>query len=331
MKTTILYSLVLLTMLGIGLSCKKVIEEVKPPVVTKPGSSTTPTSTTPVATTPTTTTPTVPTITIPDTPTANYDNVPQPPANCRIVRTTYKTVIYQGPIIDREVITIDGKTFVVSTTAKTTYSYDNQGRLVKDRQERWLGKVDSVTYQYFSDKIISRQNQYQYTEKKYYSRTDTLVLNAQGLAISKPGSYLKGTFDTNNFLIKGETVRDGYTLSLITQSITNGNIQTKEDYQFGETGTIISTYSYYLTRPNLPTLTTFYGKSSKNLPAKMLISGYGSIAGDGLKYVVVYFYEFDSIGRIKRRIAYGIRLNDKWWYEFDTDGIGITDYEYECP
>ncbi len=330
MKTTMLYSLLFLTLLGVGIGCKKEVEEVKPPVVVGPPTSTT---TPPVSTTTTTPAPETSistTYVTPNSVETAYADVPQPPANCRLLRTTYKTIIYQGPAIDRETVTVGGKTFIVSTNIKTTYFYDNQGRLVKDRQEKWLGKTDSITYQHLQDRIITTQNLYQYGDKKYYNKTDTLLLNKQGLAVGKPGDYTSGIFDAEGFLIRGDMTMNGVILRLITQTMKDRNIQIYEDFLAGEYATMISNYIYYPTRPNLPALTPFYGSSSRNLPARTLVSNKGSsIIRDGEQYYVTYIYSFDDRGRVKRRVNSYTRLSTNW--PFDVDGIGITDYEYDCP
>lgn len=326
-----IYGLILLTLLGLGIGCKKEVEPVKPPVVVSPPTSTTTPPVSPTVTTPAPETIVSTTYIAPTSIETAYADVPQPPVNCRIARTTYKTVIYQGPAIDPEMVTVAGKSLKVSTTIKTTYFYDAQGRLVKDRQEQWLGKTDSTTYQHLPDRIITTRNLYQYSDKKYFTRADTLLLNAQGLAMGRPTAYTRGVFDAEGFLIRGDITKDnGVILRLITQTVKDKNIQVYEDFLAGEYATAILAFTYYPSRPNLPELTPFYGRESRNLPAKTLMSNKGSsIIRDGEQYYMTHIYTFDDKGRLKRRIDAYTRLSTSW--PFSADGINVTDFEYDCP
>ncbi|MCY7357222.1 MAG: hypothetical protein LH609_07070 [Rudanella sp.] len=135
MKTSLTFWVLGLLLLGLG--CKKQVDPVVTPV-TPPVSTTTP----PSATTTTPPSSTTTSFFIPTPPVANYDNIPQPPAGCRIVRTVYKTVTLIPPFLDAETITIGNKTATVHTNTITTYSYDGQGRLSKERQQQWRGPVD---------------------------------------------------------------------------------------------------------------------------------------------------------------------------------------------
>ncbi len=97
MKTTLLYSLLFVTLLGVGIGCKKEVEPVKPPVVVSP--------------------PTSGMASLPITNVDTWGNVVPfvlAPPGCRIVREEIK---YPADIIGYipERMTINGKEFLVST------------------------------------------------------------------------------------------------------------------------------------------------------------------------------------------------------------------------
>jgi hypothetical protein len=327
MKTTMLYSFILLTLLGLGISCKKEVEPVKPPVVVSPPTSTTTPPVSPTITTPAPETIISATYVAPNSIETAYADVPQPPANCRIARTTYKTVVLQGPILEPETIMVDGRIVTVATQTKTSYQYDNQGRLVLDRRVQTRGKTDSLRYKYSPDSVVVNRDIFSFGDNRYYNWVDLLPIDNKGLVKTDVGVL---QYDSEGFLLKRAS-SDGY--NVFTYEIVKNNI-TKTDYYSGYGwGTETFAHEYYPTRPNLPTLTPFYGRESQNLPAKMTRSVKGSsFYSDGLKHQIVYIYVFDGQGRVKRRIASGTKLSPGWPFEADTYGIGVTDYEYEnCP
>lgn len=52
---------------------------------------------------------------------------------------------------------------------------------------------------------------------------------------------------------------------------------------------------------------------------------------DGPVYQKIYTYTYDKLGRVKRMVVNGKALNQGWLIADDTYGVGVTDYEYECP
>lgn len=332
---TLLTTLILLILLGLG--CKKPVERVTPVVTTPPGSTTTsPSATTTSPPSSTTTTPTpsnVPsyTYTIPeDMSTVVYANVPQPPANCRLVRTVYKTGSYGGNENDVEQIVINDKNHKVSAAIISMYRYDQNGRIIDEIRKHWRNYNDTISYQYGQGRIVIKSSVVEGADR--YRSIDTLKLNKQGLSENRRETYKQAYFDSDGFLIRGEIAQNGEFERIITQTVTNGNIQAYSDYLRGSFGTLTKTYPNYAARANLPNLTPFYGRTSRDLPTEEIISNKGSIYySDGLKYRTRYLYQFDQSGRVKRRIAYSVVLNTDWPYAADVNGIGVMDYEYECP
>ncbi len=330
MKTTMTFWI--LGLLWLGLSCKKPVEPVVPPVVTQPPSTTTtpPSSTTTTPPSSTTTTG----FYIPTPPVANYDNVPQPPDGCRIVRTVYKTVTLIPPFLNAETVTIGEKTAIVHTNTITTYTYDRQGRLIKDRRQHWRGQIDSLVYKYLPERVWMEEATWDYASKYYFTRTDTFYLDNRNLAVRITTSLRQGIFSTSSynadgFQVKYESSTGG---TVDTHTIKDKNIVQQSRLLDGGFGTTSVRLEYYLSRSNLPELTQFEGRNSQNLLLKRVLSSAGSLfypSGDVFQQN--YYYEFDSRGRVKRQIVYSYSLNPGWPYQTDSGGIGITDFEYECP
>lgn len=258
-----------------------------------------------------------------------YPTVPEPPRNCRLVRIVYKGIKYSGISIDPEVIEINGQIYNVSVLTTSAFRYDQRGRLLEELRRHWRNYTDTLTYAHDEKRVVIYSSLVHGGER--YRTTDTLRLNERGLAENKPGDYLTASFDNDGFLLRGERVQNGEYVRLITQTIVNQNITSIVDYLRGSFGTMTKRYPQYIARPNLPNSTPFYGSTSRNLPDEEIISNKGSIYySDGPKYRTRYLYQFDQLGRVKRRIAYGVTLNTDWPFVFDEQGIGITDYEYEC-
>lgn len=91
-------------------------------------------------------------------------------------------------------------------------------------------------------------------------------------------------------------------------------------------------FDYNLNRPNLPVIDQFRGQLSRNLPTKEVWEMHQSSQfPNGPVYQKIYTYTYDKLGRVKRRVVNGKALNPGWLIEDDTYGVGVTDYEYECP
>jgi hypothetical protein len=324
MKTTILYSVVLLTMLGIGLSCKKVIEEVKPPVVTKPGSSTQPTSTTPVAT----------------TPTADTAWLSAYPPGCQLVKTVYKpSATGRSSVLDMETIKLDdGQNVKISVLSTSYYKYDGQGRIVEvkdvlaDSNFYWLYKFN------YKETILTLETTFTSRKENKTDITpiDTMVLYPNGFI----RHYRIGTIGPGRqYNQDGQLINKyGSTVTELANRYENGNLIWESAIQRliylngvrTETTDQTVEYKYDLTHANLPVIYQYEGKLSRNLPIES--NRYACCDfGGALVYRETLTYTFDERGRVKRRVRHGTGYN-QWLIIPDVDGVGVTDYEYgNCP
>ena len=147
MKTTMLYSLLFLMMLGVGIGCKKEVEEVKPPVVVTPPVSTTPAS---------------------------------PTTAGKIVRIVFKEASKQ--VFDDvlpEQVTINGKAVIVNKKNETAYFYDSQNRLVLEVLQESPTLIDSTRFYYYPTYVVSAG--YGYKNGKLVGQLiDTLSVDENG-------------------------------------------------------------------------------------------------------------------------------------------------------
>ncbi len=249
-----------------------------------------------------------------------------PLTSCRIKQMVYKNGNLQLPTIDRENITVDGKSLTVSTKNTTVYTYDSQNRLIKERRLHSVGKADSIIYVYKEKTILVFNYEYDVFDKKYYYKKDTLLLNNNGFVVKKAG-YKTLEYDTAGFLIKSVFTGGSYSAVVSAENIIRIGGYTEGGY-----GTQGWRYQYDSLRSNIPNLTPFYGSESRNLLIKATTFVFGSIYySDSDKYKIEYSYDFYSNKQVRRRIAYGTAINKSWPFEYDANGIGVTDFTYDCP
>lgn len=269
-------------------------------------------------------------------------NPPQPPPNCRIVMTTYK-----DPTIGREanlvkepetIVLDDGEKIQVSRVNQTIYKYDGQGRIVEVAGQN-TSTYSSGRFNYTDDFVI---HYYEYTAVGNSTPNitrDTIPLDEQGIrtryrSLGKPYLFYNeagqiadvDNIPGNNTVPYGQTHQytDG---NLVQQIVTANWIQRDGQWVGGDIW--YKYYRYSLSRPNLPIIYQYQGKPSRNLPVEE--QWYVSALGQAPVYRKTLTYTYDKLGRVKRRIAYGRSLNRSWLIEDDLYGVGVTDYEYECP
>ena len=314
MKTTMLYSLLFLTMLGVGIGCKKEVEEVKPPVVVTPPVSTTPAS--PTMTPPSTTTATP----IPVTDVASLTAVPPvlTVANCRLVRTVQK-MGGLSILRDPEILITPNYSLTISAADGTNYTYDGQGRL----KSKYFDRNDSLTYSYTPDSI--RIAAYRRSSSDV-PPLELIQLNTNGLAVRNRASQLSNEYDTEGYVIRQYSGnRTSY-----RYKIENGN--EVEMRWFSASGDVVNQTTYYSDRPNLPAPTIIFGKPSRNLPKQLIKSIYGSeLYDDGPVNQADYYYVYDARGLVKRRITVRTTRNTRWSFATYDETTSIIDYTYECP
>lgn len=192
-------------------------------VVSPPTSTTTP----PVSPTVTTPAPIASyTYTFPDDmATIVYSGISSPPTNCRLVRTTYKSVSQNPKLpIESEMITINNTTVLVRTITKTVYIYDQQKRLTQQLSNQLLIATDSVTYSYMPNYIVVKISKLASLSDTRYRSVDTLLLNTEGLSQRRPGDYTAAYFDKDGYLSRGEIIKNGEVLRLINHQIKDTNI-----------------------------------------------------------------------------------------------------------
>ncbi|MBD2751759.1 hypothetical protein [Spirosoma validum] len=224
------------------------------------------------------------------------------------------------PLIDSEKVSINGESFVVSTTQKSVYSYDNQGRILTEYNTYTNGKADSVLYLYTSEAVTIRATTI--TPSSKTSTTNVVALNSQGWAEHRPDTY-KATYD-----------KEGYLTSLKyafgDASVINGNVV---DQPFGgddATPTYTYRYQYDLNKAGVAPIQTFYGKGSRNLLTRYVIENdrHDSIYGDS--YIGDYDYLFDEKGRIKRQTFRG-KQGELIGFLFEADKVIVKEFTYICP
>ncbi|MGM9509266.1 hypothetical protein ACS5NO_16135 [Larkinella sp. GY13] len=265
-------------------------------------------------------------------------NLPQPPKGCKIVRTTYK-----NPSVGRtgdqlwepETVTLDdGRKVPVSCVTKTTCLYDNQNRIVEIRSQYLDNQYWLFKYTYTSDFVITYQ---EYSGKtKPYIEIDTTSLNDQGLINRRQGLGEPYYFyNQDDQLVDREPDRPGQSQVYIDGNMVEYVVYQSWGMRDGEWfayDRFLQRYSYLTTRPNLPVIHQFRGNESRNLPLKEIWQLESSPDfGTQQVYQKTYTYWYDQQGQVKRRIVHGKPLIGGWLIEDDLYGVGVTDFEYECP
>ncbi|WP_128546366.1 hypothetical protein [Larkinella soli] len=262
-------------------------------------------------------------------------NLPQPPHGCRIVKTIYKVMNNsKKQLPDAETISIEnGPRVRIGTGVTTTYSYDDLGRLLEEKNSQFI-----IKYSYRLNKIFIQRMWFD-TNKANNMMADQVKeynLNNWGKIIADSTS--KETYDALGNIIQ---ITNATSTSFYDYNIGN-LIQYTLDFRSGSEkdipttltrrGALIISYSYLPNRPNLPQIKSFESSHSKNLLLKKVIEAKESGEwGEGKLYQINYSYLYDKQGRVKRQIKYGYSLSPLWLTEEDPSGISVTDYEYECP
>jgi uncharacterized protein YcfL len=252
------------------------------------------------------------------------------PSSCLIASQTTKELISasQPSTLDPETVTINGESFQVTTTKKSVYTYDTQGRILTEYNQ-YAGsqahyaqaKADSVFYQYGPSTIIIHTVMFVDSGKK--ERTYEVALNNQGFAEKQSTTNL-ATYDKDGYLT---TLRDEYGKNIA--KIDNGNII---ELEYGNTtiGSIYITKNEYdLSKLGMPSVRAFYGKPSYNLLTR-------SVIDENTGYVIfpnvhmdTYTYIFDAAGHVMRQITRGKNGEPSFIYGVNT--VNTIDYTYICP
>ncbi len=202
MKTTMLYSLLFLTLLGVGIGCKKEVEEVKPPVV----------------------------VGLPD-----Y-NCPGLHGD-RVVKIIYKqedTQVFAGS--PPEQMMINGRLVTLNKQRDTSYGYDLNGKLKSEYNVYSDSALDTTRYSYTISHFI-RHYKYYFDKKLVREKRDSVELDANGFPLKtfdgdntlydKDGYLLKVSNNYN----KSVEVKEGNIIKRVSSALEgNGNIILTYDY-----------------------------------------------------------------------------------------------------
>jgi hypothetical protein len=266
---------------------------------------------------------------------------PKSPADCRIIATVYKTTIEgreSGPKYDLETIVLsDGRLTNISKVITTFYKYDEEGRVIQQDKKWPNGDYRTTKYSYLSDRLAVNVDLFaSLLSPTVRTSRDTVSLYPNGLRSRVSGvgvPYIKynsdGQFQNGDLVKPSDSCR-----------YENGNCTEKiqfawwvqQDGRWIPTDYQLIRYRYDLTKPNIRPFLQFEGNSSRNLPLTEHLEVKASTQfPDGLVYQKAYLYTFDKHGRVTRRIAHGKSLYRGWLIEDDYNGVGVTDYIYECP
>ncbi|RCR66563.1 hypothetical protein DUE52_26185 [Larkinella punicea] len=198
------------------------------------------------------------------------------------------------------------------------YTYDPQGRLIREKDRVVTGDSTVVGYVYSPGLVLKQTTSYS-RQLGTQVFNDSIVLNTQGLAESKFYQQ-KVKYDSEGYLTQ-QTVQTSY--GQYIGQVVNGNLikEYKElDWLY------IYNYSYDLTRAGQPPIHIFLGKGSRNLLMHEAIER--TDFNRPLVYSTDYSYKFDEEGRVKRKIAHSEKRTG-WPYDAKVHTV-VFDYEYDC-
>lgn len=250
-------------------------------------------------------------------------------ANCRIVKETYQVGWRPQATPTKETVQADGKLYDVMLARQSTFSYDSQGRIIKEDRNIvpyvTPGIPYIVTYAYNSTALYIRRVSAKWAEE------DTIYLNPQGLS-SKGGDGFIYYYDEQGYFTHA-TLTTGEMQFLPTRDSNKNEIVLKTLAPYtGEKRT--QTFTYDLSKANLPNKYPFYGKSSPNLQTRHLFEVDQSVTFPvGGLFRIDSYYQFDKYGRVSREIDIETHLvpDQQYGQYIHPGGIGVIDFEYECP
>jgi hypothetical protein len=234
----------------------------------------------------------------------------------------------QPSTLDPETVTINGESFQVTTTKKSVYTYDTQGRILTEynqfagnKAHYAQAKADSVFYQYSHLSVNIRT--IKFTENEKLETTYEVKLNNQGLS-EKTYWGAHATFDKDGYLL---ALKDPYG---IPEQVDNGNVLEWILYLEGPLTEGYRYKNYYdLNKPSLPPVRPFYGRDSRSLITKYTVENAYYPGVPPILYTANYSYAFDSKGHITRQIARG--KDGEIGYIFGQNSVDVIDFTYICP
>ncbi|GAB3892252.1 hypothetical protein GCM10028803_04880 [Larkinella knui] len=249
-----------------------------------------------------------------------------PVTSCHIIEEVYQNASILGgpPKSPTETLDIDGIKVPIGITDHRQYEYDNQGRVsrvvfVPVPEALVKGRTD--TFEYATNQVIQTITLPDGTKEK-----STFKLNEFG-----SWDLSANTYDADGFVIRTKvaysTGKEWFEDGVDEYTIEGGNIIKSISTRPQNGFTFTTLYEYDLSKPNVPVIYSFYARTSKNLPTK-IISYQGPI-GASYRSEQEYRYVFDQNGQVKRRIEIS--------NSYTTDGTKylptryvVTDYTITC-
>ncbi|GAB4000981.1 hypothetical protein GCM10028807_55760 [Spirosoma daeguense] len=245
-----------------------------------------------------------------------------PENGCLIATQTIKKLVStrQFSQLEPETIVIDRESFQVSTTQKSVYAYDEQGR-ISIEYTIYPDKADSAYYHYDSKNVtIKRIN---LTALSKPVSIEKIPLNSQGYAEVQFGTR-KATYDKNGYLTCLESVGG----TNINYKVQNGNLIETSFSDSPATPTHIIRNKFDYTRPGIPTLPTFYGKESRYLLVQTTIDNQFGASIIPNVYTGNFTHKLDRKGNVLRRVYHG--KDGESAYIYGGLIVIVNDYTYTC-
>ena len=245
------------------------------------------------------------------------------------MKETYQVGWRPKDTTTKETIQAGGKSYDVMLARESIFSYNTQGRLMKEERNivpyMTPGIPYTVTYTYMPTALYIRRVSAKWAEG------DTLFVNSQGLVDRGEDGFIYHYDEQGYFTNATTKTGDIQFLSIRDNNKNEVMLKTLSPYN-GEKQT--QTFTYDLSKSNLPNKYPFYGKNSPNLPTKHLLEVNQSVIFPvGGLFKIDTYYQFDKYGRVSREIAVETHLVPEQQYGqyVHLGGIGVTDYQYECP
>ena len=247
--------------------------------------------------------------------------------NCRIVKEIYQVGWRPQNTSKKETIQVDSKSYDVMFARESTFSYDNQGRIVKEEHKPapyFTPNIDyTVTYIYTPKAVYRRSLSARWDER------DTTQLNEKGQALTNADGLVTH-YDNEGYLTYAVSKVGSRRMEWTRDSLKN--VVKFQDVHLYEPRT--QTVEYDLIKKGLPSKYSFRGKNSPNLPLNWnFYVDRSSAFPIGLLFTIKNFYEFDKYERVSREIAIEKHFVPPQQYGqyIYAGGIGVTDYQYNCP
>ncbi|MBO0932027.1 hypothetical protein [Fibrella aquatilis] len=243
--------------------------------------------------------------------------ITQPVPACRIVKTAYKTIYISGPKVGYEKLMAGNKSYDLYTWVEYKYTYDADGRVIKQESFTW-GGYSTVVYMYTATKLYTRRVNASKDGLDTQIVLDTIPLNRHGFDD-------RSIFDEQGHVMLYKGVKNMEPSRWVDNNKTYSMMPL-------EAGKIYRVATYDLTRLALPYIFQFEGVGSKNLVSSITTNASGSpFYKEGPVYKQDFIYTYDTNGRVVRQVQVDTEYSGSNWQFAENPGlIGVYDYEYSC-